>query len=115
MAIPDFQTLMLPVLESASLGEVRISDVVEKLAKKFRLTPAESAELLPSGKQTTMANRVHWAKAYLGKARLIEPTRRGHFRITDRGRDVLGSPPARIDIRYLRQFPEFQAFREASL
>jgi restriction system protein len=114
MAIPDFQTLMLPVLRASEAGEVKISDVVDVLADEFRLSPEERSELLPSGKQTTFANRVHWAKSYLGKAGLVELTRRAHFRITDRGRKVLTNPPERIDIHFLEQFPEFLAFREAS-
>jgi restriction system protein len=81
--IPDYQTLMRPVLECASLGEVRISDVVEQLSNKFGLTAEERAVLLPSGKQTTIANRVHWAKSYLKQAGLVEITRRGYFNITD--------------------------------
>lgn len=114
MAIPDFQTLMLPVLHSAASSEVKISDVVDLLADEFRLTPEERSELLPSGKQTTFANRVHWAKSYLGKAGLVELTRRAHFHITERGRKVLDNPPERIDIRFLEQFPEFVVFRDAS-
>ncbi|MBF0335148.1 MAG: restriction endonuclease [Alphaproteobacteria bacterium] len=112
MPIPDFQTLMLPVLRQAAEGEVRISDVVEALADQFRLTADERSDLLPSGKQTTFANRVHWAKSYLGKAGLVELTRRAHFRITERGRQVLAAPPTRIDIAFLGKFPEFQAFRD---
>lgn len=111
--IPDFQTLMLPVLRSATAGEVRISDVVERLAAEFQLTPEESANLLPSGRQNTFANRVHWAKSYLGKAGLVKLTRRAHFEITERGRNVLLSPPERIDINFLKQYPEFDAFRNA--
>lgn len=114
MAIPDFQTLMLPVLREAANGEVKIGDVVSRLADRFQLSPEERVELLPSGRQTTFANRVHWAKSYLGKGGLVRLTRRGHFEITDRGRLVLGSPPARIDIRFLAQFPEFDAFRSPS-
>jgi len=68
MAIPDFQTLMLPVLRIAAKGEVRISEAVEKLADEFGLSAEDRSHLLPSGKQTTFANRVHWAKSYLGKA-----------------------------------------------
>jgi restriction system protein len=113
MAIPDFQTLMLPVLRTAETGEIRISDVVELLANNFQLTEEERSDLLPSGKQTTFANRVHWAKSYLGKAGLVELTRRAHFRITDRGREVLANPPERIDIHFLQQFPEFVLFRDA--
>lgn len=111
MAIPDFQSLMLPVLRKSAGGEVSIQRVVGELAADFGLSDEERAELLPSGRQTTFANRAHWAKSYLGKAGLIELTRRSHFVITDRGREVLASPPERIDIPYLRQFPAFEAFR----
>jgi restriction system protein len=103
---------MLPVLRQAASGEVRIGEVVERLADEFHLTLAERSRLLPSGRQTTFANRVHWAKSHLGKAGLIEMTRRAHFRITDRGREVLAHPPERIDIRFLSQFEEFRAFKE---
>lgn len=113
MNIPDFQTLMLPVLRSAAKDEVKISDVVEQLAIDFKLSSEELAQLLPSGRQTTFANRVHWAKSYLGKAGLVELTKRAHFQITDRGRQVLTAPPDRIDIKYLNQFPGFQKFRDA--
>ena len=114
MPIPDFQTLMLPILRVAAKGELRISDVVERLANDYALTPDERSQLLPSGKQTMFANRVHWAKSYLGKAGLVELTRRAYFRITDRGRQVLAAPPERIDIKFLDQFPGFKEFREAS-
>ncbi|MBF5093405.1 hypothetical protein F1643_01910 [Azospirillum sp. INR13] len=107
MAIPDFQTLMLPVLKAAAGGgEVRIGDVVDQLADVFALTDEERAQLLPSGRQTTFANRVHWAKSYLTKAGLVDLTRRAHFRITPTGRDVLNSPPERITI----QIPSFKGF-----
>lgn len=112
MTIPDFQSLMLPVLRAAAGGEVRISEVVARLAEDFALSPEERSQLLASGRQTAFANRVHWAKSYLGKAGLVELTRRAHFRITDRGRNVLAAPTERIDIKFLSQFPEFQAFRE---
>jgi restriction system protein len=106
---------MLPVLRVAAgkNEEVKISDVVAKLAEDFALTSDELSQLLPSGKQTTFSNRVHWAKSYLGKAGLVELTKRAHFRITDRGRKVLTAPPERIDIKYLNQFPGFQKFRDA--
>lgn len=114
MAIPDFQTLMLPVLRQSAAGEVRIGDVVERLADDFNLSDEDRAQLLPSGRQTTFANRVHWAKSYLGKAGLVEMTRRAHFRITDEGRRVLKMPPSRIDIRFLSQFEPFAEFRRQS-
>ena len=113
MPIPDFQTLMLPVLRVAAENEVRISNVVELLADSFNLSAEERSHLLPSGRQTTFANRVHWAKSYLGKAGLVELTKRAHFKITEQGRAVLAEKPERIDIKYLNRFPGFQRFREA--
>ena len=106
---------MLPVLKESASGEVRISDVVTVLGRKQALTEAELSELLPSGKQTTFANRVNWAKSYLGKAGLIKLTKRAYFEISDRGRAVLTNPPPTINIKFLESFPEFKAFREASV
>ena len=114
MAIPDYQTLMLPVLRSAESGEVKISDVIARLADECELSAAERAQLLPSGRITLFANRVHWAKTYLKQAGLIIPTRRAHFRLTERGQKALASGLTRIDNRYLAQFPEFQEFKTRS-
>lgn len=108
--IPDYQALMRPVLECAASGETRISDAVDQIAEKLGLTPEEQAQLLPSGRQPTFANRVHWAKTYLVKAGLVEGTRRGYFRITSRGQAALADTTATINSAYLEQFKEFQAF-----
>ena len=110
MPIPDFQTLMLPVLKSAIQGERRIADVVEQLAEDFSLTQQEREQLLPSGRQTQFANRVNWAKSYLNKAGLVENTRRGHFILTQRSQEVLAQRPPKIDRKFLSQFDEFQGF-----
>ncbi len=114
MSIPDYQSLMLPVLSASLDGEIRIGELVEKLAEKRALAPDERAELLPSGKQTLFSNRVHWAKTYLSKAGLLESTRRGYFKITSRGRQVLESKPVRLDVKFLDQFDEFKEFMERS-
>jgi restriction system protein len=103
---------MLPVLQTSSKGEIRIGQVVDELANQLGLTPDERTELLPSGKQTLFSNRVHWAKTYLNKAGLVEITRRGHFKITQRGLDALKSNPSRIDNAFLSQYEEFKQFRE---
>ncbi|MFY8098712.1 MAG: winged helix-turn-helix domain-containing protein, partial [Allorhizobium sp.] len=66
MAIPDYQTLMLPVLRYVALGEIRTSDLVERIADQFTLSAEERSQLLPSGRQAIFANRIHWAVAYLG-------------------------------------------------
>jgi restriction system protein len=109
--IPDYQSLMRPVLTCAAAGETRIGDVVELLADKLALSAEERAQLLPSGKQTRFANRVNWAKAYLAKAGLVENTRRGYFRITGRGQAALADAAATINNAYLDQFKEFQDFK----
>jgi restriction system protein len=75
------------------------------------LTDEERKHLLPSGKQSTFANRVHWAKTYLSQAKLLEPTKRAHFKISERGRQALANGLFRLDNTYLSQFPEFIAFR----
>ena len=115
MSIPDYQSLMLPVLIASTKGEVRVGPVVDELANQLGLSQEERTELLPSGKQTVIANRVHWAKLYLSKSQLVETTRRGHFQITERGRKVLQSPPPKIDNKFLDQFEEFRQFRERSI
>jgi restriction system protein len=109
--IPDYQTLMRPVLSCAAAGETKIGDAVEQLADKLGLTPDERAQLLPSGKQSMFANRVHWAKTYLVKAGLAEGTRRGYYRITARGQAALADAAASINNAYLDQFKEFQDFK----
>lgn len=108
MGIPDFQTLMKPVLRSSEKGERHISDVVTELDQEFGLSPEERAELLPSGKQTTFANRVHWAKSYLKKAGLVKATRRGYFVITAEGSAVLASNPEKLSIASLMRFSASQ-------
>lgn len=108
--VPDFQTLMRPVLNQGSEGEVAISDVVETLADEFNLSESERNELLPSGKQTRFANRVHWAKSYLKQAGLVENTKRGHYRITEIGKSALESGEE-INRDYLEQYEAYQDFK----
>lgn len=114
MAIPDFQTLMLPLLRFASDGnEHAMSEAREALAEQFRLTDEDRTTLLPSGRQAVFDNRVAWAKVYLQRGGLLDSPRRGHFRISERGRDVLREPPGRITVKFLERFPEFVEFRSA--
>jgi restriction system protein len=108
--VPNFQSLMLPVLRAAAVGEQRIGAVVQTLGEELGLSDAARAALLASGRQTIFANRVHWAKTFLAKAGLVEATRRGHFRVTQRGADVLATNPERIDNRFLSRFEEFRQF-----
>jgi len=104
---------MLPMLRLASDGkEHSLAESRNWLAEHFSLPATDVSQLLPSGRQTVLANRAAWAKVYLTRAGVLESPRRGHFRIAERGREVLRHPPERIDIKFLEQFPEFNAFRE---
>jgi restriction system protein len=111
MAIPDFQTLMLPVLSRLAMEQASTTGLIATMADHFGLADAERAELLPSGRQPVIANRVHWAVSYLGRAGLVDRVARGVYRASDRGRAVLAQPPERITIAFLRQFPEFRSLR----
>ncbi|MCP9465295.1 MAG: restriction endonuclease [Nitrospira sp.] len=112
MAIPDYQSIMLPLLQfAADEQEHSLREAIESLAAEFGLTEEEKKELLPSGQQPTFENRVAWARTYLVKAALLEAPRRGVFRITPRGREVLSQRPTAITVKFLEQFPEFLDFR----
>jgi restriction system protein len=106
MTIPDFQSIMLPLLEIVKDGQEHSHrEVSETLAAQFKLTEAEKEELLPSGRQARFDNRVAWSRAYLKKAGLIENTKRGVFRITSEGFELLKSNPLRVDIKLLMRYP----------
>jgi restriction system protein len=115
MAIPDYQTVMLPLLDFVSDGKERhIREAVEALAAEFDLNEDERLELLPSGKQPTFNNRVNCASTYMKEAGLVEKPRRGYLKITARGLSVLNAKPKAINSKFLERCPEFIAFREKS-
>lgn len=111
--IPDYQSVMLPLLRLAQDGqEHRINSAIEALGRELQLTQSELEEMLPSGRQPVFNNRVHWAKTYLAQAKLLEVTRRAYFRITERGREILAKSPPKVDVKLLEQFPEFNDFKQ---
>ena len=113
MPIPDYQSLMLPLLRFVADGNDHTTrEAVEILASEFQLSPAERTELLASGQQAIFNNRVAWANSYLKKAGLLESPRRGALRITSRGKQILDEDPPKIDVRFLERFPEFIEFRD---
>jgi len=115
MAIPDYQSCMLPLLEFSGDGaEHRVAEAVEALSLRFRLTQGEREELLPSGTQYVIANRVAWARTYLKKAGLLSDPKRSFLQITERGREILASNPGRIDVAFLKRFEEFNEFQRKS-
>lgn len=112
MSIPDFQSIMLPLLRACGDNrEHQFRELVETLADQFALTKEERQTLLPSGRQPLFHNRVAWARTHMVKAGLLESLRRGSLQITSRGLVVLSSPPNRINIPFLRQFREYLEFR----
>lgn len=113
MPIPDFQTVMLPLLvHLRDDREHANADTLDALALHFSLTEDERTQLLPSGRQSIFINRVAWAKSHLKAAGLIESPRRGFYKIASRGIDVLNTKPNRVDLRLLKQFPEYIEFRK---
>jgi restriction system protein len=112
MAIPDYQSIMLPLLKLCSdEREYNIQNAVDVLSKIFNLKEEEKNELLPSGQQTIFLNRVAWARTYLKHAGLITSPRRGIFTITERGKKLLSTNPVRIDNKALSQYEEFRYFK----
>ncbi|MBD2491987.1 restriction endonuclease [Aulosira sp. FACHB-615] len=112
MPIPDYQAIMLPLLKfTIDQKEHSLREAIEALADHFQLTDEERKELLPSGRQPTFDNRVGWARTYLKKAGLVESTKRGYFRITDRGIETINTNPVEINAKFLKQFPEFLEFQ----
>ncbi|MFO0449407.1 MAG: winged helix-turn-helix domain-containing protein, partial [Pseudomonadota bacterium] len=112
--IPDYQSIMLPLLRHVSdKGEYKFRDIIEGLANKFGLTDEERKELLPSGIQPIFQNRVGWAKTYLKKAGLIDTPKRATVTITTRGLEILEKNLDSINVKFLKQFPEFVEFQTA--
>ncbi len=114
MAVPDFQSFMLPLLKFSADGtEHTQGEAVDALARQLNITDADRKEMLPSGRQARFDNRIAWAVVYLRKAGFLESLRRGKFKITERGQEILRANPARIDAKFLMEHgdPEFREFR----
>lgn len=115
MPIPDFQSVMRPILATVASGTpLALSELRKRVAEGFKLSEEERSERLPSGKQTVINNRVGWARTYLNKAGLLSIPTKGMVQITERGQEALKNGPARITIRWLKQYPEFAEFHSAS-
>ncbi len=105
---------MLPVLRTVADGELSASETRERVADELGLSESDLAEMLPSGRAPTFANRVAWATFFMQRAGLLERPRRGVYRITEEGRRVLGEPPERIDMRFLERYPGYVEWRRRS-
>lgn len=114
MAIPDYETLMLPVLRLFSSGAKNVSECLPAVKREFGITDQEAEELLPSGRVTVLQSRTHWAQTYLSKAGLLESPKRNMHVITDLGRQILARNPQRIDNAFLDQFGTFAEWRNAA-
>ena len=110
MAIPDYQTLMLPLLKRAAFGDVSVPEIRGSIADEFALTSEEKEQLLKSGAQRVIDNRLHWARIYLAKAGLLINPKRGRFVATELGSALLAQSPSKIDNKTLSQYPSFVDF-----
>ncbi len=109
--IPDYQSIMLPLLKIISDDKVyRFRNLIDELSTEFQLSEDEQKELLPSGQQPIFDNRVGWANTYLKKAGLIKSEKRGYLQITELGHKVLADNPPKINVKFLRQFESFKEF-----
>ena len=112
MPVPDFQSLMKPVLETLSKSAAtRISEVRTRVAASKALTPGDQQEMLPSGRQSVFANRVAWAVTHMARAGLVERVGRGTYRLTEKGGELLAQAPTRIDMRTLQEIPIYAEWR----
>lgn len=114
MTIPNYQVLMLPVLKLIATGHETIPSCLEPLRSEFAISENEFEELLPSGKQTVLANRAHWARNYMSQAGLVEPIKRGHYRLTQEGEALLANPPQGLNADYLKRYDRFLEFLQRS-
>jgi len=115
MSVPDFQSFFKPLLDIASDGnEHSLKEARKRIAEAFNLSDEDLSEPLPSGTQTKFDNRVAWAKSYFVQAKVLESSKRAHFRITERGKQLLSQGHERIDVKILGQYPEFIEFHTPS-
>jgi restriction system protein len=115
VAVPEFQAFLLPLLQFAADGNIHtLREARPHMANHLQLTEQDLQELLPSGTQTKFHNRLAWSKVYLQRAGMLEGPKRGHFIITRRGHETLAKGLRRLDLNYLKQFPEFQEFVKGS-
>jgi restriction system protein len=113
MAVPDFQSLMLPVVQAYGDGEDHLSSEIRgRVARTLGLSEEDIAEPLPTSRHSRYVNRVAWAHTYLRQSAILDSSRRGHYQITERGKQLLASPPDHIDITYLERYPDFLAYRK---
>lgn len=115
MSVPDFQSWFMPLLQAVSNGATHnIADLYELLADQKKLTVEDRAELLPSGRQFTYRNRIAWARTYLRKSGLLEAPGKGKVRITPAGLELLGNPPAKLNVAFLKKYPGFLEFHSGN-
>lgn len=114
MRLPDFQSLMLPVLSLLSQHRRSTSEIVDSLADQLNLTTDERTTLLPAGRQTIIANRTHWALAHLNRAGLVHRISQGHYELTPTGLELLNNPPLQVSIAFLQKYPDYANSRSTT-
>ena len=115
MAVPGFQEMFLPFLQSLSDGTPRHHTAIRQfIEEQLQISPDDREEMVPSGQSTKLANRVGWCRTHLSKAGLIVTEKPGTFRITAEGKQLLQNPPPKLDMKFLGSIPNYHAWRHTS-
>jgi len=114
MAIPDYQSIFLPLLKLAAKSDINRKDADKALTAEFGLSEEDHGKLLASGKQRVFDNRIHWAATYLVKAGLLIRPKRGVLRATSEGLALLSKNPQELRLKQLKAIPKFMEFYSAS-
>lgn len=112
--IPDFQQLMLPVMELLRDNQTHtFPEVLEFLTARFQLTEEALRITVPSGQQPLFKNRATWAVSYLKNAGLIRYVKRAVYQITDLGHSVFKDNLSGITTGYLKKFEGYKLWQES--
>ena len=107
--MPNWEGFMIPTLQVLSDGEVRHWREFQPLvADRAKLTDEQKQELLPSGSQLKYENRIGWGVSFLTNVGALSRPRRGHYTITEAGKQLIAMFPngaKERDIRVLGEDP----------
>lgn len=109
--IPKYNEMYKALLETLKdKKEYSTKEYRNKVAKLMNISDEEREILLDSGGGNKYNTALNWTSVYLKKAKLIESTKRGVLKITERGLELLATNPNVIDNHTLKNYEEFREF-----
>jgi restriction system protein len=112
--VPQFQTLMLPLLKVMGGGhEMSTIQMRDCVADNLEMTAEVLSQHLPNGPQNAFNNRMGWAITFLYKACLLKRPRRTFYIISEIGKQVLLEHPVEIDAEFLRSYDDLNKFYDS--